>query len=315
MPMMIKSGTSKTKRRSESGTDSGIEASSPKRRKAPVQDVMREINGAIPDHKASSGSSRSKSDHGCKDLCGDGLRELKFVHITKNAGTAIEGWAAKMGLKWGKMWNAALQQARKDLLPPFEGKIQSEPWHIPPQYFRTNPYSRFETFAIVRNPYERMISEFRCKWKGFQAPAKSADKKARRLDATAADLNAWIEKKIHSMRRRECTNGCGRRMGELCVFANGHCVPQHLYIFAPDGSRCIPSANVIHFENLDAEFSELLRRYGMLDPPSLEKINESDMRKFTTSDLSASSRQLIEEAYARDFDEFGYDRLPSSAEQ
>lgn len=276
-----------------------------KRKRTEPSKIAAEASGKSP---AAKKSKPVASNPGCR------IQMLKFVHITKNAGTAIEKWAAKQNLKWGKGMNAAFQEARRDLLPPFQGKLQSEPWHIPPQYFRANPYGGFESFAVVRNPYERMISEFRCKWKGFHAPACSsktslAESKAKRAAATDADLNGWIQKKIHNMRRPDSEDTSGQRSGNLCVFTNGHCVPQHLYIILSDGNRCVPLQNTLRFENLETEFPALLQRYGMVDAPSLEKVNESDMRKFYISDLTESSLRLIEDAYATDFEAFGYEKL------
>ncbi|CAE8724677.1 unnamed protein product, partial [Polarella glacialis] len=97
-----------------------------------------------------------------------GLASLKFLHITKNAGTALEAWGLTLGCQWGRRW-LAVKERNLELLPPHQGRMRSEWWHIPPRFFADNPYKDFETFAVVRCPYQRAISEFRCPWKGFRA--------------------------------------------------------------------------------------------------------------------------------------------------
>jgi len=60
-------------------------------------------------------------------------KELKFVHITKNAGTALEKWGVAHGFSWGKHWPAlreAIGPKGSKLLAPQTGKMRSEPWHL-----------------------------------------------------------------------------------------------------------------------------------------------------------------------------------------
>merc|ERR1719277_2862728 len=125
-----------------------------------------------------------------------------------------------------------------------------EPWHIPPRYFCKNPYAGYDIFAVVRNPYSRMISEFRCPWKGFQAPKSARSfsdrqkRKGLRAAASANDLNAWILEQLQQRRARP-------------PFRSGHLIPQHIYIFNSNGKRFVPAANVLRFERLNADFAAL----------------------------------------------------------
>eukprot|EP00930_Biecheleria_cincta_P045719 TRINITY_DN31502_c0_g1_i1.p1 TRINITY_DN31502_c0_g1~~TRINITY_DN31502_c0_g1_i1.p1 ORF type:complete len:237 (+),score=25.54 TRINITY_DN31502_c0_g1_i1:11-721(+) len=221
---------------------------------------------------------------------------LQFVHITKNAGTAVEAWGKQHGYCWGKHWK---ELRGRTLLPPHEGRLKSEPWHVPPQYFVDNPYRGFDAFAIVRNPYKRIISEFRCRWKGFKAPAMSARKSENiqlRQKATAKELNAWIKQKL--------SNGAARP-----PYRNGHLIPQHLYIFGPSQARYVASENVIRFEALQKDCAALWIRHGINNAKPLPVLNESDMKHFHVSDLEEETRRLIEQEYALDFELFGYSKL------
>ena len=96
-------------------------------------------------------------------------RKLEFLHIPKNAGTTIEAAAGKVGITWG-----VCHFKQMSYCPGFNAtkvpKNHNEPpepvWHYPIQYLNLfteeNPYkgSGIDLFTVVRNPYDRMISEY-----------------------------------------------------------------------------------------------------------------------------------------------------------
>ena len=85
------------------------------------------------------------------------MKELKFIHITKNAGTTIENIANDNSVKWGRFDCDHLRNYKK---PGFNGSI----WHTPRRFMKEGVYDGFKTFAVVRNPYDRCLSEFHCPW-------------------------------------------------------------------------------------------------------------------------------------------------------
>eukprot|EP00931_Biecheleriopsis_adriatica_P043818 TRINITY_DN25039_c0_g1_i1.p1 TRINITY_DN25039_c0_g1~~TRINITY_DN25039_c0_g1_i1.p1 ORF type:complete len:250 (-),score=46.22 TRINITY_DN25039_c0_g1_i1:187-912(-) len=240
-------------------------------------------------------SNRSRSPQKQRTT-GNRLKRLKLLHITKNAGTALEDWGKQQGCCWGKYWKA-VQRHREALLPPHKGRLRSEWWHIPPRFFIENPYKDFDTFAVVRCPYARAISEFRCRWKGYCAPAgKDEARQQRRCKATARDLNDWLKKKLQT--------GAARP-----PFKNGHFIPQHLYIFTSSGGRSVVQVNVLRFERLQADFTELTRRYGFAGASALPHVNESEMPCFSVEDLEEETQKLIESEFEQDFTLLRYPRL------
>eukprot|EP00440_Ansanella_granifera_P055824 gb/GFBE01060505.1/.p1 GENE.gb/GFBE01060505.1/~~gb/GFBE01060505.1/.p1 ORF type:complete len:162 (+),score=7.67 gb/GFBE01060505.1/:1-486(+) len=113
-----------------------------------------------------------------------------------------ETWARKLGLGWSKHC-PLLQEHRDFLIPEQQGHMKSEMWHTPPRYYVDDPYKDFEKLAVLRCPYDRAISEFCCCWKGFCAPAgRDGERQARRLNATAQDLNAWLQQKLLACKAR-----------------------------------------------------------------------------------------------------------------
>ena len=74
------------------------------------------------------------------------IKQLKFIHITKCAGTTIENVGKKNNVLWGRFhkeygwWHEIFPNKSQEL------KL------------------KYDWFVIIRNPYERLISEFYCKW-------------------------------------------------------------------------------------------------------------------------------------------------------
>ena len=78
---------------------------------------------------------------------------LNFLHIPKVAGAAVEKWARKHKLSWGKY-------GLKSFLRWPKGRCSS--WHYPPAHselLREKYYDKCTTFCIVREPISRLVSE------------------------------------------------------------------------------------------------------------------------------------------------------------
>ena len=203
------------------------------------------------------------------------MKELKFIHITKTGGTSIEKNGLKYGMKWG-MYH------------------KEYGWHhnLFPNV-RLDLKQKYDWFMVVRNPYERLISELYCRWGGPQ-PA------GRILELDNNSINLFLKKKLlHVVNNHK-----------IC---NGHYFEQHKYF---DNDIKI---NIIHFENLEKEFDLLMKKYKLnvkLDnvynesiKPKKITVNDNSLTKFTVNDLSEELINLINDIYDKDFEMFGYKKI------
>jgi len=220
--------------------------------------------------------------------CSNHVNTLEFIHITKTGGTAIElGGKSSIGIKWGFLNYNVLERTNRGYfqgneLPKefLKSKIKNFvfiPWHIPPHWFIMNPYKDSMTFAVIRNPYERAVSEYYCKWEGYDGENNNNPKV----------MNHWIQQKATTF------------------FNNsGHFLPQNYYIYNRKGEKMVD--HILRYERLDAEFSDLMKKYS-LNVKLLGKENvRAKLSKLTVADLTQETIDIINHQYSEDFSLLGY---------
>jgi len=228
--------------------------------------------------------------------------DLEFVHITKTGGTSIENAAANIGVAWGvcKFFRDAgcVALADNSDAPPIEDIKQwacdmttttwkVQPWHCPPRNFKyADMYYASDTFAIVRNPYDRIVSEYywASNYNGRRVQSKSNNPNM---------LNGWIQESLEEVEK-----------SGICMM--GHCIPMHKYTHR-DGKKIVD--HVLHLENITAELPILLEKYG-LDAIQLghhKARKESDV--LDASHLTNETISRINQWARLDFQYFGYDMV------
>jgi hypothetical protein len=201
-------------------------------------------------------------------------QQIKFIHITKTGGTSIEEVGKKNGMLWG-MYDEKLQYKKLKI-----GKMSGAIWHIPPRNFIKNPYSKHITFAVVRNPYNRILSECFCKWGG-----KYKTREFQNVD----EFNDYITERI-----KKCM--------EPQFF---HFMPQYIYTHDENNNQIIN--HIIRFENLKEEFDNLMTNFGLSIVLDID--TNKSIKKYGISDISPENIKLINKVYDNDFKFFNYDKI------
>jgi len=194
------------------------------------------------------------------------MKNLKFIHITKTAGTSIENIAHKKGIKWG-MFDPVYKKKRGD---------PGDPWHDV-----RNLSNDCDYFMVVRNPYDRIISEFHCKW---------ANKDIQIYKWSYEMFNSYINKKINE-------SMISSRRG-------GHYYPQYLYL--NDDIKI----HVLKFENLKSDFDSLMKIYNI--DLTLDRLDNFNNKIFGVKDIDHENIKLINEYFDKDFQLFSYDKISIS---
>lgn len=192
---------------------------------------------------------------------------LEFIHIPKNAGTTIENVANEKNIKWGRY------------KPEHRNKVATKKctyWHVPPKHFyMNNYYDSDDTFCVIRDPRDRMVSEYSYRHKGKN------DKNNKK------DMNKWLKENLND---ENVYNG-----GLNC-----HFVPQHEYIYNDNNERTCN--HILKFDNLTSEFNELMEKKNV--DVRLSEKNKDNKSNFnlTIDDIDDENMQKIFKLYKKDFE-------------
>jgi len=213
------------------------------------------------------------------------LKPLQLTHITKTGGTSIEILGRKAGYYWGQFSVPYQEGADR----PYRSCsiCQWQFWHIALTMLPKDLVQKYDWFMVVRNPFDRVLSEYHCKWGGRGNYIRKKFGKAGmpRTKRNLATMNKYIRMKI---RRKK--------------YVGAHYTSQHRY--ADD--RVV--MNILRFETLKPDFDNLMERYGIPLKLPLKKSNTRlvSSNPITAADFDLETVRLIQKEYAKDFRMFGY---------
>jgi hypothetical protein len=240
-------------------------------------------------------------------------KELYFIHIPKSAGTSIAEIFYKhlnmdIGFSYYKYKNKHLKTFHLlDENIKNSITLKFNPWHIPFSFFnrdhKNHILKNYKIFAIVRNPFDRIISEY-----GFWIKYYKLHKNDKYLynfinelkeiyntfEANPQNLNNFIQKVL----------GNNKYEYEL----DGHLIPMYKYVYV---NKTELIAEILKYENLNIEFNKFIKNNNINLPKDSLLVTHSNTSgiQLTRKHLDDKSIKLIQEYYKKDFELFGYDKL------
>mmetsp|Transcript_57690 Transcript_57690/g.134399 ORF Transcript_57690/g.134399 Transcript_57690/m.134399 type:complete len:344 (+) Transcript_57690:52-1083(+) len=215
---------------------------------------------------------------------------LLFLHIPKNVGTTIEDVAMSRGIHWGKFMDF-------DGCHVGNGNCYAN-WHEPPALMAAiNVYTAAKVFCVVRNPYERAVSEYKFVYVNPEYRWDNNDL-VEREGCSKEGLNAWLERVLNSYLD-------GNIFDQLC-----HMLPQVYYIWGPPdtwGNQCQYCHEILRQEEFPGTFNTLMGRYGYdVRLSEDDHLNVGGCPDLSVKDLSLSNIELMQVIYANDFKWLNY---------
>ena len=166
------------------------------------------------------------------------------------------------------------------------------PHHIPPKYLNDNStYSNNDTFCVIREPLERVVSEYNFLYNNKQDTDDYF---------TANKLNTWIENAINH--EDHITGGNVRIAHGQC-----HLLPQYDYVYDDNGN--ITCDNPLDFAYLTESFNALMDKHHELKSIQISptRVDNQSIHKLSVKDISNENLVKLKRIYQKDIEL--YDRI------
>lgn len=202
------------------------------------------------------------------------------MHVPKTAGQSVElVYLEDLGLRWSSIlpWKSRSRLTlRRNLFRSRGPRRLAHLYareYVELKHVSAQDFSNFYKFAVVRNPYDRAVSEYNYR----------------------KHASGHLRDFFHSFSKDEMSDY--RR----------HIVPQACYVTEErDGHGRVIVDKIVKYEALNDELEPVfLQTLGR--PHSLPKKNTPHTKKLSVGDLSKEDTDFLTELYQRDFEMFGYE--------
>jgi hypothetical protein len=191
------------------------------------------------------------------------MKELKFIHIPKTGGSAIEKMGKAKGFAWGQFHKEYNKVVKPHLFHPCHRFIS---------IYDDSFIQKYDWFVVMRNPIDIIVSAVHSPW--AHGPGLQSLK-----TFTVKDFNDYIKYGI-----------LGRDL-----YAGNSFSPQHLYFTNKS------KLTILKFERLEEDFNKLMVEYNLPVRYIKERVNKSTYI-FSKDDINKENRNLMQEAYQKDFE-------------
>ena len=189
-------------------------------------------------------------------------QEFVFIHIPKTAGHTIDMQFVEAGLVDEELWH----HRARDIIQ-MRGRTE---------------WDRYLSFAVVRNPWDRFLSEYIWQGSAFSTQIQThwGNKQISFYDFCRSDF-AWYPD---------------------IEIANGHLSDQLSFLVDQNGELCVDE--ILRFETLQSDFDRVCDKIG-LPKQTLPHRNKTWHKPYWEY-YDDETRELVRRRFQRDIESFGY---------
>ena len=204
-----------------------------------------------------------------------------FVHIPKTGGQSIEQmFLDDLGLSWEERGLLTLAPNEDREKGPSRLAHLYAHEYVSKGFVTRAQWDQYLTFAVVRNPYERILSVYLYRHRGGRARL--------RLVRGGSDLKKFVERR------------CGDDFNDL----NRHLLSETRYLCDQQGNIMVD--HVIGFENMRPEIERLLANV-LKSPAGMPHRNKTPgVNRYLKERARRTIKPLVAASYQSDFTTFGY---------
>lgn len=202
-------------------------------------------------------------------------KKLIFIHIPKNGGTSVAK-SLHMLSHWRKVNLDKLYGITSDNIV-----LQSLQLKFYDKYISDNILKECDIFTVVRNPYDRVLSDYSYNNRGFEK---------------LIDYLVYIKKKLENTDEYELMK-YNRR------YLNNHILPQYKYIESDKYNVNF----IIKFENFSDDFKSYFPEYDLAHTNKSKHVSHKVYFKDKPKCIN-----LINQIYKKDFEMFNYEMIKTT---
>jgi len=194
------------------------------------------------------------------------IRKIIFIHIPKTAGSSIEHLLRDN------------DRFQLDFIGVRNGRSTHHYMGIELKLILKNMYNKFYKFSFVRNPYDRLISEyFWCKIKGV----------GYKYGKTFDEFLNYVSDVVNNKKYYEN------------IF-NDHFIPQYSFLFY---NKKLLVNNIFKYEDIEKVIPMLKKKIKI--NTEIQHLNKSEKKDITLTEIQ---KNRIYELYKIDFQTFNYEK-------
>lgn len=201
---------------------------------------------------------------------------LLFIHIPKTGGSSVEQYLSNkynIALNKTSLW-MYLDENEKESIS-FYTTLQHITYKTVVQncLFFDIKFDDLKIIAIVRNPYDRLISD----WFYLN-----------KMNINTTKEQTYLKIKEH--------------LSNSAISLDNHNIPQYLYV-CDENNEIYKNIKILHTETLDGDMKNIgFTDFNIRENCNIHKLNYYDY-------LNTDSIQIINEFYSKDFEIFNYQKI------